>query len=214
VAIELIVGPPNSGRADAVLKRFRDALDRDPVLVVPTGDDVAAFERQLCERGGASLGGSIATFGALTAQIARSLAPRLAPELTVSERQGLLRAAIARAQPRRLRRSAARPGFAPALDALIAELQAALISPAGFAAIVAELEDPGYESELAALYAAYVELRDAGRRGDRGSTLEAAIAALRADPEGWGDRPVLLYGFDDLTRRRSSWSTRSDGRAR
>jgi ATP-dependent helicase/DNAse subunit B len=178
------------------MERFREALDRDPVLVVPTGDDVATFERQLCEQ----LGGSIATFGALTGQVAKTLAPMLVPELTGSQRQALIRAAITRVEPRQLRRSASRPGFAPALDALIAELQAALISPGEFATIVAELDDPGYETELAALYAAYVELRDAGGRGDSATTLAAATAALRADPESWGGRPVVLYGFDDLTR--------------
>ena len=28
----------------------------------------------------------------------------------------------------------------------------------------------------------------------------AALAALRADPSGWGERPVFVYGFDDLAR--------------
>ena len=61
--------------------------------------------------------------------------------------------------------------------------------------------------ELAAIYAAYVELRDAGGRcGPRPGAHAAAIAALRADPEGWG-RPVFVYGFDDLTAPSSSWST-------
>jgi ATP-dependent helicase/DNAse subunit B len=200
VSIELIVGPPNSGRAEAVMARFRELLDRDPVLVVPTGDDVAAFERDLCGAEGASLGGSIATFAALTGQVARALAPPVPPELTASQRQALIRAAIDRVAPRRLRRSASRPGFAPALEALVAELQAALIPHADFETIVAELDDPGYEAELAALYAGYVELRDAGGSGDAATTLAAATAALRADPEAWGERPVLLYGFDDLTR--------------
>ncbi len=68
------------------------------MLVVPTGDDVAAFERQLSE-GGPNLGGSIATFGALTGQVARALAPALAPELTASQRQALIRAAIDRVGP-------------------------------------------------------------------------------------------------------------------
>jgi RecB family exonuclease len=200
VSIELIVGPANSGRADAVLTRFRAALDRDPVLVVPTGDDVAGFERQLCDRDSATLGGSIATFRGLTSQVARAVVPSLPAELSVAQRQALIRAAIARVRPRLLRRSAARPGFAPALDALIAELQAALIAPAEFAGVVGELDDPGYETELATMYGAYCELRDASGRADEASTLEAAIAALRADPEGWGARPVLVYGFDDLSR--------------
>jgi len=200
MGLELIQGPPNSGRAGAVLERFRACLGEDPVLVVPTGDDVTGFERDLCATDGASLGGTIATFGALTAEIAHSLALDVPPALTVSQRQALIRAAIRRAAPRRLLRSAGRPGFAPALDALIAELQAALVSPAELAGIVADLTDPGHETELAELYAAYVELRDASDRGDGGTLATSAIAGLRATPERWGGRPVLLYGFDDLTR--------------
>jgi RecB family exonuclease/superfamily I DNA/RNA helicase len=196
----VIQGPPNSGRAGEILSRFRNALESAPVLVVPTGDDVAEFERQLCVDGGATLGGSIATFGALTAEVARALAVELPPTLTVPQRQALVRAAIRRSRPRRLRRSAARPGFAPALDALIAELQAALIGPGEFAVLVGELEERGYETELAELYRAYVELREASGRADEGLVATAAIAALRARPEGWAGRPVLVYGFDDLSR--------------
>ncbi len=199
VSIELIVGPPNSGRSDAILARFRDSLDRDPVLVVPTAGDVAGFEREL-SADAPTLGGSIATFDALAAEIAGALAPSLAPELTISQRQALMRAAIDSADPGRLRRSAARPGFAPALARLITELQGALISPPELAAIVDELDDAGYERELARFYARYGELREASGRGDRATTVEAAIRALRDDPEGWGGRPVFVYGFDDLSR--------------
>jgi ATP-dependent helicase/DNAse subunit B len=198
--LELVVGPPNSGRAEEILRRFRAALDGDPILVVPTGDDVAEFERELCSDGRPSLGGSIATFRALVGEVARSLAVDVPPALTVPHREALVRAAVERARPRRLRRSAARPGFTPALDALISELQGALLSPVAFAAAVTELEDPGYESELAELYAAYIDVRDAAGRADDGLVAERAIRAVRARPEDWRGRPVFLYGFDDLSR--------------
>jgi hypothetical protein len=200
MGVELIQGPPNSGRADEILARVRAALAEEPVLVVPTGDDVAAFERQLCEGGGGSIGASIATFAALNAEVIRALAVEVPPALTQPQRQALVRAAIRRSQPRRLRRSAARPGFAPALDALIAELQSALISPAEFERLVGELADPGYEAELAGMYAAYSELREASHRADDGVLAAAAIAALRERSEAWRRRPVFLYGFDDLSR--------------
>ncbi len=200
MALELIEGPPNSGRAGAVIDRFRAALGRRPVLVVPTADDVAAFERDVCEALPTALGGSITTFAGLAREVAATLAVELGPQLSPTQRQAVVRAAIRRAGPRRLRRSAARPGFTPAADRLIAELQAAMIGPADFAATVAELDDPGYETELAAIYAAYVELRDSGGRSDHGVIAASAIAALAADPAAWGSRPVLVYGFDDLTR--------------
>lgn len=199
MSIELIVGPPNSGRSEAILSRFEAALDRDPVLVVPTAGDVTAFERELCAHG-PTLGGSIATFDALAGEIASALAPAPAPELTTSQRQALVRAAIDSADPGRLRRSASRPGFAPALARLIAELEAALLTPAEFATIVGDLDEAGYERELAAFYARYAELRERSGRGDRATTAVAAIGALRADPDGWGARPVFVYGFDDLSR--------------
>lgn len=47
--LSLIVGPPNSGRAGEVRRRFVEAAGAEPLLVVPTGDDVARFERELCE---------------------------------------------------------------------------------------------------------------------------------------------------------------------
>ena len=177
------------------MARFRDVLDRDPVLVVPTAGDVAAFERELAGDNGV-LGGSIATFDTLAAEIASTAAP----ELTVSQRQALVRAAIDSVDAGRLRRSAARPGFGPALARLIAELESALISPAELATIVAELDDAGFEKELAELYARYVELRGRSGRGDRATTTMDAIRALRADPDAWGGRPVFAYGFDDLSR--------------
>ena len=67
--LNLIHGPPNSGRAGRIRRRFRGALDRDPVLVVPTLDDVFAL-RARALRGGAALGGSVMTFGGLFREVA------------------------------------------------------------------------------------------------------------------------------------------------
>ena len=75
MSLELIVGPPNSGRAGEILGRLRSALERDPLLVVPTGDDIARFERDLC-RGDRPAIGAIRTFGSLTDEIATTTATR------------------------------------------------------------------------------------------------------------------------------------------
>ena len=56
--LNLIHGPPNSGRAGIVRRRFTEELARSPVLVLPTLDDVFAFERELCHEEGALIGGS------------------------------------------------------------------------------------------------------------------------------------------------------------
>ena len=67
--LNLVHGPPNSGKRGIVRARLVAELGRDPVLVVPTLDDEFSFERELC-RGGAVLGGVAMTFGALFSQIA------------------------------------------------------------------------------------------------------------------------------------------------
>ena len=198
--LDLIVGPPNSNRAGAVLERVRAELDRDPVLVVPTGDDIVRFERDLCADGTPQVGATIRTFTSLFEEIAGLTATPVPPRLSPPQRLALVRAAVASTDLRVLNRSSDSPGFAPALDALIAELQAALVSPADLqAAAEAGEGDSSQEEELARLYAEYERLRDGAGRSDAGSVAAAAAAALRLEPQAWGDSPVLVYGFDDLT---------------
>src|SRR5262245_28455567 len=105
--LTLIHGPPNSGRADLVESLFRERLDRDPVLVLPTLDDVFRFERRLCETGGA-LGGSAMTFADLFREVAAATGAAATEVLTPAQRLAAVSAAVA-ARRRRLgplRRSA------------------------------------------------------------------------------------------------------------
>jgi ATP-dependent helicase/DNAse subunit B len=196
--LHLVHGPPNSGRAGVIRKRFLASLGRDPVLVVPNRDDVYSFERELCAQG-ALLGGTVLGFEALFGEVARAAGQPPRPTLTAAQRVRLLRSAVAAANLGPLARSAQRPGFAVALDELVEDLQAAGLDPASVAAGAATLEASAYLGDLAALYQAYAQLRDSVGREDSHTLARAAIAALRRDPDSWGGRPVLLYGFDDLT---------------
>ena len=198
--LKLIHGPPNSGKAGVVLGAFRKALDRDPVLVLPTTDDVFGFERELAERG-AVLGGSVLTFGALFRTVATAAGSPPGAELSEAQRLRAITVAIAerRGGLGPLRRSAARPRFAGALERLLDELQAAGIEPAEVEASAATLEGSAYLSDLAALYGGYEEVRLRTARTDAHGIAREAIAQLRRDGSFWGARPVFLYGFDDLT---------------
>jgi RecB family exonuclease len=208
VPLKLIYGPPNSGRAGVVRRDFLAALERDPILVVPTVDDVFAFERELSAAGarsgasgGVVLGGATMTFGALFRTVATAADAPPGPELSAAQR---LRAAAVAISTRRerlgpLRRSAGRPRFATALERLLDELQAAGIEPEAVEASAATLEGSAYLSDLAAIFAGYEEVRQRSGRIDAHGVAHEAIAQLRRNPTLWGDRPVLLYGFDDLT---------------
>jgi len=198
--LKLIHGPPNSGRAGLIRDRFAAALEGDPVLVVPTVDDVFAFERELCAAG-AALGGMAMTFGALFRTVAT--AGGLPPGAELSPPQRLRAVAVAvdsrlgRLGP--LRRSAARPGFARAFERLLDELQAAGVDPGAVEASAATLEGSAYLSDIATLFAGYAEARKRTGRVDAHGIAREAVALLRRDGSFWGRRPVFLYGLDDLT---------------
>jgi ATP-dependent helicase/nuclease subunit B len=195
--LKLIVGPPNSGRTGAVLDRFRAAAPDDPVLVLPTVDDVERFEEELTGGGDAVIGSRVGTFRDLFDLVARATDAPAGPPLSRSQRRRLAREAVARTDLGLLAASSAQPGFPAALEELISELQAALIDPSTLAERATEAGP--YEAELAALYEAYARIRDELGRPDEHSLAAAATAALRTRPDAWASRPVFLYGFDDLT---------------
>ncbi len=198
--LKLIHGPPNSGKRGLIRRGFAAALERDPVLVVPTVDDVFSFERELC-REGAVLGGAAMTFGALFRTIATTAGAPPGSELTPAQRLRAIAVAVEAAGGRLgpLRRSASRPGFAAAFERLLDELQGAGLEPEAVEASAATLEGSAYLSDLATLFSAYAHTRERTGRIDSHGIAREAITLLRRDGGFWGERPVFLYGLDDLT---------------
>jgi len=200
VPLRLIQGPPNSGRRGLVRRRFAAALEREPILVLPTLDDVFSFERELCESG-AALGGEAMTFGALFRTVASAGGAPPGPVLSAAQRLRLVSVAVesklGRLGP--LRRSAERPGFARAFERLLGELQAAGVEPGAVEASAATLEGSAYLADVAALFAGYAEASERAGRVDSHGIAREAIELLRRDSSFWGGRPVFLYGLDDLT---------------
>ena len=72
-------------------------------------------------------------------------------------------------------------------------------SPEAVEASAATLEGSAYLSDIATLFAGYAEVRERTGRVDSHGIAREAIALLRRDGSFWGDRPVFLYGLDDLT---------------
>jgi len=203
--LKLIQGPPNSGRADRIQGLFREALDRNPVLVLPTLDDVFRFERSLLKPG-AALGGSVMTFGELFREVARCTGAPSGGELTPAQRLAAVSTGIgaAREDLGPLRRSAARPGFSMPFERLLDELQSAGLEPASLGSGAQTLESSAYLGDLTRLFAAYAEVRDGLGLLDVHGIALGAIAALRAAPEDWRGRPVFFYEPGDLTLNQSS----------
>src|ERR687895_620305 len=196
--LTLITGPANAAKAGAVLERFRAALPREPVLVVPTPADAEYYQRELAVEG-IVLGAEVATFSRLVRGIAEAtgVRPRV---LGPVARERVVRLAVADVRLSVLARSAAAPGFAAALGALFAELGRCLVGPARFASALRDWADaPAHAAELAALFSAYHRRLERLGVVDPEGLARAALDALRERPAAWGGRPVFLYGFDDLT---------------
>jgi ATP-dependent helicase/DNAse subunit B len=198
--LNLIHGPPHSGRAGLIRRGFAAALDREPILVVPTVDDVYSFERELCE-GGAALGGATMTFGGLFRAVVGAGDSPPAAMLTPAQRLRAVSLAIAERRERLgpLQPSAARPGFALAFERLLDELQGAGLEPTDVEAAAGTLEGSAYLADVATLFSGYAAVRDRLDRTDSHQVARRAVELLRDAGDFW-DRPVFLYGLDDLTR--------------
>jgi inactivated superfamily I helicase len=205
--ITLITGPANAGKAKAVLDAVARHVSRgeQPVLVVPTGADADRYRQELAREGPVA-GVSVSVFAGLLERVARCAAAdeqELArPPLSALAREQVLCALAAKMQsspggPRRLAR---------ALSGAIAELQAAEVSPAQLRASLGA----GSEGQIELRARMLVELHERysavlARSGVLDAELRArrALDVLRRRPSLWrvgaGQRPVLLYGFDDLT---------------
>jgi ATP-dependent helicase/DNAse subunit B len=189
--LTLITGPANAAKAGAVLQRFRAAGDRSPLLAVPRAADVDHYQRELAE-GGALVGGSVVPFGSLVRVVAAAVGVEGRPIGPVA-RGRVVAAAVRDAGLHALAASAASPGFPAAAGALMGELGRAGVGPGAFRAAL-----PPRARELGDLVAAYHARLDRLGRDDAERLTARALEGLRAAPERWPDRPVFLYGFDDL----------------
>jgi ATP-dependent helicase/nuclease subunit B len=185
MGLTLLAGPANAGKVELLLERYLDALEREPVLIVPNRSDVERAERDLLRRRPALLGGSIGTFDDVFERIARDGDSR--PVATDTQRGLLLRRAVERVQLNGLGASARFAGFADALGQAVRELEGGLL-------------DPGdVDGRLAELYRAYrAELDELGL-WDRELERRYAVERLAGELPAWDGRPVFAYGFEDLT---------------
>jgi len=197
MAITLITGPANAGKAELVLDAVRrhSAHAQDPLLVVPTRADAEHYLRELAGEG-VAMGVRVERFAGLTAEIVHR-AGIAQPVLA-----GLARERLLRSLAERELSASAGPGFVRALSDLLGELRTRRVSPARLVgALDAWNEADGAgagRAELGRLFVRYdAELRRLGRV-DAEQLAVRALDALRERPALWGATPVLFYGFDDL----------------
>ncbi len=184
-----------------VLGAYRERLDEEPILVVPSFEDVEHTQRELAD-GGAVFGTRVLRFKWLFQEIANraSFRPRVASEV---QRELIVEEAVRSLDLNALRRSAGRPGFVRATVRLVAELERSMVEPARFTQALRDWAGDGprreYAAEIAAIYSRYRQRLDDAGMCDRQLSEWRALDALRREPRAWGDTPVFFYGFDDFT---------------
>jgi ATP-dependent helicase/DNAse subunit B len=186
VGLNLITGPANAGKVALLLRRYLEALDDEPYLIVPNRSDVDRVERDLLELQPALMAGSIGTFDDLFNRIARRGADTR-PVATEAQRTLIVRRALAGQSLNGLGRSARFGGFADALLAAVAELESGLLDPNDL------------DGELATLYAAYRAELDRLDLWDRDLLRRRAAERVASELDAWSGEPVFAYGFEDLT---------------
>jgi hypothetical protein len=128
MALKLVTGPANSGRAGQVLDEYRARIAEDPILVVPGFRDVEHSQRELA-RTGAGLGARVVRFADLFRTIGERCGAPLARVASDVQREVLVEEAVRAVRPRALRDSAGRPGFTRAAVAFVAELERSMVDP-------------------------------------------------------------------------------------
>jgi ATP-dependent helicase/DNAse subunit B len=204
MAIVLITGPANAGKARVVLDavRARAAREEEPWLVVPTHRDVERYRRELAEDG-LVMGVRVERFHGLLTEVVRRAGIREPPLSALARERALARVAARTCSPSEL---AERPGFVRALVDLVGELEVERVTPARLRGALQTWAGEGgatsgqtRAAELSALYEGYHELLGRLGRLDPDQRAARALDAIRRAPALWGRTPVLLYGFDDLT---------------
>ena len=204
MALKLVTGPANSGKAGRLLDELRTRLDEEPILVVPTFRDVERSQREL-SAAGAVFGARVVRFRWLFELVAGRAAPGLlaTPRASEVRRTLIVEQAVRSSRPRVLRASAERPGFAPAALTFFGELERARVEPERLRRALAQWAAGGsrarYGAEVAELYAAYRRLLDEAGMLDDDLFAVRALEALSLEPSHWGRTPLFVHGFDDFT---------------
>ncbi len=184
--LTLLSGPANAGKVALLLERYLDALERDPVLIVPHGSDVERIERELLAKKGALLTGDLGTFDDLFARIARD-GGSARPVVTDAQRQLIIRTAVSATSLNGLGASSRFSGFADSLGGVLAELESGLVDPGDL------------RGDLALLYASYRAELERLELWDRDLLRRHAAELVGGELDAWSARPVFAYGFEDLT---------------
>lgn len=193
--LQLIHGPPNSGRTEKVRADYLDLIDRNPLLIVPGVDDIFDWERRLSRESGAMVGGRISHFKDLADEILRKAGVELLPLAGELQRRRFAAQAIASSRPDLASRLRHQPGLITAALDLIDDFRSNLRDPETLERKIGDSES-NHLRPIVGLYRDYLSRLESSGHSDRPGR---QYRATKADLSGWAGTPVFVAGFDDLT---------------
>lgn len=211
--LRIIKGPPNSGRTELLREEYVRSLRRDPVLVVPSTDDIFTWEERLTREAGAFLGGRVMHFRDLATAILADGQGSGKPEPAGVElasplrRRTMARNALVESWPLLAGRLEDQPGLIDASLRLIDELRENLVDPETLDQRIAD-SDGRVPAELGVMYRSWLGKLAASSLED---LPQLAARAATAPVERWEGRPVFVAGFDDLTGQQLTLLSRLAG---
>lgn len=202
MSLNVIIGPAQSGKKEALLKLFIENIGTNPLLVVPSTPEAHYIRHELLRLSGAIIGAEVVTYS----RFINDLAERAAlteRRLDSTQQKYIVERVAASTELTALAKSARYPGFYDAIAGFFDELIEGMNSPDATAKAFTEwgkrhARSANYLDDISNLYRAYM---------DRLEQLDVLTEQLlrweivRALESGEISeaRPIFMYGFDDFT---------------
>ena len=203
---ELISGPTRTGKSEQLLDRIGllKKSDKKFILLLPTGDHVNHYKRQIALKHGGIFGSSIVDLNGLVKMIEnRSDAPM--PKKTPSfvftyMLENIISDRLSGGKLIYFKKAADLKSFASELYSLINEFIQSCVNPEDLAGLEIGRSQEMKLSEIRLLYEDYLEICENLKKGNKYQRLDSAISILESDKNILKDYNTLIVdGFYDYT---------------
>lgn len=202
MSLNVIIGPAQSGKKEALLGLFIENIGRNPLLVVPSSPEAHYIRRELLRLSGAIVGAEVVTYSRFIDDLAgrAALSQR---RIDSTQQNYIVQRVTAATKLTALAKSAQYPGFYDAMTGFFDELTEGMNSVEATTSAFAEWgktrsRGADYLNDIGGLYRAYMETLE---EHDvlTGQLLRWEIVRALENGEISEARPIFMYGFDDFT---------------
>ncbi|MDP2211006.1 MAG: exodeoxyribonuclease V subunit gamma [Candidatus Aquicultor sp.] len=202
MSLNVIIGPAQSGKKEALLKLFIENIGSNPLLVVPSTPEAHYIRRELLRLSGAIIGAEVVTYSRFIDDLA-ARAALTQRRINNTQQKYIVQHVTAATELTALAKSSQYPGFYEAIAGFFNELTEGMNSPEATAKAFAEWgktrsRGADYLGDIGGLYRAYMDkLEQLDVLTEQ--LLRWEIVRALESGEVSEARPIFMYGFDDFT---------------